>query len=106
MGTSGQAICVYADEGDRTLDWVRYDARGAWTVERDVRVDAKGTTASVRIESLHYRDSVFVMVSGERGRLLVVPYDHEGWSAEDLEPVETELSSTTTVPFTLDIKGE
>jgi hypothetical protein len=99
LGTTGMALCVYADSDSGTLDWARWISGSGWAVQTDVPVPGKAFTDSVQIayNSLGY---LMALVSDSTGKLWGLRFDGAAWTVTNGgAPLETGLSSSASVPF-------
>ena len=105
IGRSGIAICVYPDNQSATLDWASWTADVGWAVQSDVSIAGKGQTESIRIVDFPERDLLMVVLSDDSSDLYAATYDGATWiAAQGGSPLETSLSSITTMPFDLQMK--
>ncbi|MEM7306291.1 MAG: IPT/TIG domain-containing protein [Planctomycetota bacterium] len=105
VGTSGVAICVFADDATGTLDWASWTAITGWVVQADVPIATKGTTESVLLEHLAGQNKVVAVLSDDLGQLFAATYDGLSWvvSGGGL-PLATDLFVDDSMPFSLDAK--
>jgi hypothetical protein len=105
VGTSGTAICVYADEQPGALDWARWTAGSGWVLQPDIPISGKGHTESVQLESVPGANRLQAVFSDETGKLWGASYNGIGWTlANSGTPLEAVLSSIDSKPFTLSFR--
>jgi hypothetical protein len=104
VGTSGVAVCVYADNQTGTLDWARWNGTN-WSIQSGVAIAGKGNTESVFIESFGGQDVLMLMLSDSNSDLYSATYDGTSWTVLNFgAALETTLSSIDTAPFGLAIE--
>ena len=96
LGSSGVAVCVYADNSG-TLDWARWTAAGGWVVQPDVAVAGKAYTDSVQVLYDASSSQVLVLLSDSAGALFSARYDGTSWSVSTA--LESTLSANPALPF-------
>ena len=106
VGTSGTAICVYADDQPGTLDWAQWTG-GSWTVQSDFAMPGKGITESVELQTFASGNRVMLMLSDSNSDLYSLWTDGTSWNTTNGGlALTTSLSSITSVPFSLAIKPQ
>jgi len=104
IGTSGTAVCVYADASSGVLDWASWTEADGWSVQADVAVAGKGATESVRMESVPGEERLLLVLSDDASAFYSLVYDG-GWqlAAAGL-PLTTGLAGVESVPFDLSFR--
>jgi hypothetical protein len=105
-GTSGTAICVYADDQAGTLDWAQWNG-GGWAVQGDFAMPGKGITESVQLQTFASGNRVMLMLSDSNSDLYSLWTDGTSWNTTNGGAALTlSLSSITSVPFSFAIKPQ
>ena len=112
LGTSGKFVFVYYDYTTTdVMNWITYDTSYLWNENWEVKTDhsvvGATTTASVDLETDLVNNRVIALFSDISQNLWLQSYDGTSWSnMNGSDPIETNLSSTSTMPFDLRIKGQ
>lgn len=80
VGTSGLAVCVYADDQSATLDWASWSNSGGWEARSDIAVAGKGETVSVQAISYSTQDLVLVLFSDSNADTYAATFDGLTWT--------------------------
>jgi hypothetical protein len=106
-GTSGTAICVYADDQTGTLDWARWTAGGGWVVQGDFAIAGKGFTESVELHPFVSGNRVMLVLADSNSYLYSLWTNGTSWNTTNGgAALSLGLSSITTKPFTFAIKPQ
>ena len=106
VGTSGTAICVYADDQAGTLDWAQWTG-GGWNVQSDVALPGKGITESVELKTFASGNRVMLLLSDSNSDLFALWTDGTSWNTTNGGlALSTSLSSISSVPFSFAIKPQ
>jgi hypothetical protein len=97
VGTSGKAVCVYADKEKGALDWFSWTS-GNWKAEADLKLGGKGVTESVILHGYALRDEVVAVLSDDKAQVYTATFDGTSWTAGPA-PLQTGLAHTDAVPF-------
>jgi hypothetical protein len=97
VGSSGQAVCVYADKGGGTLDWYSWTS-GDWKSGTDLPLSGKGVTESVVLHGYALRDEVVAVLSDDGARVYAATFDGKSWTAGPT-PLAQGLAHTDAVPL-------
>lgn len=104
-GSSGVALCVYADDAAGALDWARWTSGAGWALQTDVPIAGKGFTESVLLAPRFGPDGALAVLSDSNDDLYVATYDGLAWTlAEAGAALEDELSTLGSVAFTIGLK--
>ena len=107
VGTSGTAICVYADNQTGTLDWAKWTSGNGWIVQGDFAIAGKGFTESVELVPFASGNRVMVVLSDSNSDLYSLWSNGTVWNPTNGGTALTlGLSSITTKPFTFAIKPQ
>jgi len=99
LGTTGSAVCVYADSDNAKLDWARWISGSGWTVQSDVSIPGKTFTDSVQIAS-NALGHLMAVLSDSAGHLWAARYNGASWTVTNGgAELETGISSNASVPF-------
>lgn len=101
LPAGGDAVCVYADDQDGTLDFAAWDEVIGYVMAADVAMTGKRRTESARAVTAAGGD-VFVALSDSTGALFAARFDGLFWTfaANGGDPLDT-ATSTESVPFDL-----
>jgi hypothetical protein len=107
VGTSGAAVCVYADNQTDTLDWLQWTAGSGWVVQGDVAMTGKGITESVELKTFATGNRVMLLLSDSNSDLFALWTDGTSWNTTNGGSALTlSLSSIASVPFSFAIKPQ
>jgi len=107
VGTSGAAVCVYADNQTDTLDWLLWTAGSGWVVQGDVAMTGKGITESVELKTFATGNRVMLLLSDSNSDLFALWTDGTSWNTTNGGSALTlSLSSIASVPFSFAIKPQ
>jgi hypothetical protein len=107
LGTSGTAICVYADDQAGTLDWVQWTSNGGWVAQSDFAMPGKGITESVELQTFASGNRVMLLLSDSNSDLFGLWTDGLSWNTTNGGlALTTSLSSINSVPFSFAIKPQ
>ena len=105
IGTTGQAVCVYSDDQQGTIDWASWTAGGGWAIQPDVIVPGMSFLESVELARIPGRDALMAVIQAAGGELYVATYDGSLWTViGGGAPLATSLSSESTKPFSVSFK--
>ncbi|HEX6810987.1 MAG TPA: Ig-like domain-containing protein [Planctomycetota bacterium] len=107
VGSSGTAVCVYADDETGTLDWVSWTAAGGWVVQSDVAIAGKGYTESVDLQAFANVADVMLVVADSNSDLYALTCDGTAWTITNGGgTLETSLPSLASKPFSFAVKPQ
>jgi hypothetical protein len=98
IGTTGETICVYADNQAGTVDWFLGDLQSGWTQQTAVAVTGKGYTEAVQVTSSPTQDTVMVVLTDDASQIYGLTYSDSGSSWSAATPLGT-VSSIDSKPF-------
>jgi len=105
VGSSGTAVCVYADDQTDTLDWASWTPGTGWAVQTDAAIPGKGYTESVDLQSFANVQDVMLVFSDSNADLYALTFAGTGWALA-ITTLETSLSSLTSRPFGFAVKPQ
>lgn len=104
VGTTGKAVCVYADSGS-DISWLSWSAGSSdWVQESDASVSSMGTMESVILRPLVTRDEVLLVLSDDKTQLYAAVGDGSSWTVAPGGPLTKTLAHTDSVPFDLAVQ--
>jgi hypothetical protein len=80
VGTSGVAVCVYADADAGVLDWARWTAADGWSVEADVAIAGKNKTRVPLLRTLPGQDKVMAVFSDYNISMYAALHAADAWT--------------------------
>lgn len=100
VGSSGEAVVVYADNQSGTIDWATWSDGSGWSLGADVSIPGKGTGESAFLATFPGQNRVMLVLSDSNADLYAATYDGTSWSLTNGgAPLETELSVISAAPF-------
>ncbi|HEU4419911.1 MAG TPA: Ig-like domain-containing protein, partial [Planctomycetota bacterium] len=105
VGSSGTAVCVYADDATDTIDWASWTAGTGWVVQTDGSIPGKGFTESVELQSFANVQDVLLVFSDSNAKLYALTFTGTGW-ALSITSLEDSLSSIASRPFGFAVKPQ
>ena len=104
VGTTGTAVCVYADTGSN-ISWRSWSAGSSdWVGQSDAVVSSMGTMESAILRPLATRDEVLLVLSDDKSQLYVATGDGSSWTVAPGGPRTKALARTDAVPFSLAVQ--
>jgi hypothetical protein len=105
VGSTANAVCVYADNHTAQIDWALWDVTNGWVDQTGVAVTGMGAVESVEMTEIPGRNAVMAVISDDQGQLWSAVYDSGGtWSVAG--PHSTALSSLATMPFSVAFQAQ
>jgi hypothetical protein len=105
VGSSGTAVCVYADDTIDTLDWASWTPGTGWIVQTDGSIPGKGYTESIDLQSFASVQDVLLVFSDSNADLYALTFTGTGW-ALTITSLEDSLSSIASRPFGFAVKPQ
>jgi len=103
VGSSGKAVCAYADDDKGKISWSSWS--GSWTLGSDVGLSCNGETESVVLRSQAKQDRLLLVLSDDGKDLCSAAFDGTSWSViTKPAKLTTKLSRIDSLPFGLELR--
>ncbi len=97
-GSTGSAICVYADDQSAAINWLSWTSSNGWELRGDIPWPAIALTQSV---ALAYTSAgLLALISDSTDALFFATHGIAGWTLQNAgNEIESALSESATKPF-------
>ncbi|MFC2091239.1 hypothetical protein ACFLTD_00515 [Elusimicrobiota bacterium] len=100
VGSSGEAICVFSDNGTGGIHWANWTSAGGWSIQSDESISGMGYIESVQIESFNEQDKLMAVISDSNNDLFAATYESGSWTITNGgNSLVSNVSSNISKPF-------